>query len=301
VKSGPPERPIAIYAALGANLVIALAKFVAAFFTGSSAMLSEGIHSSVDTGNQLLMLFGSARSRRPPDAMHPFGHGKDLYFWSLIVAIVLFGVGGGMSVYEGIVHLRHPASAENLAWSYVVLGIAVLAEGASWLNALRQMLKTRGEHEGLWQAIRSSKDPSIFVVLGEDTAALAGIAVAFLGLYLSHRLEIPALDGAASLIIGMILIVMAVYLAYESRGLLIGERADPELVENIRELVRNEPGVEDVGRILTMQLGPDSVLAAVKVSFSPDLCRADIQETASRLERSIREKYTSVEYAFIHL
>jgi cation diffusion facilitator family transporter len=262
-------------------------------------MLSEGIHSVADTGNQLLLLLGVTRGRRPPDELHPFGHGKELYFWSLIVAIILFGVGGGMSVYEGIIHLQHPSPIEDPKWNYVVLGLGVVVEGAAWVIALREILKVRREGQSLWHAIRTSKDPAVFTVLGEDSAALMGLIVAFLGIFLAHRLNLPALDGVASLVIGTILIIVASYLAYESRDLIIGESADVPMIRGIRRLVKNDPAVVEIRRLLTMHLGPRNVLVAIELSFQPELSIADVRETVDRLERKVVEAYPIVGQIFI--
>jgi cation diffusion facilitator family transporter len=299
MKSGSSGAPVTIYGAIGANLIIAVAKFVAALFTGSSAMLSEGIHSVADTGNQLLLLLGVRRSRVPPDDLHPFGHGKELYFWSLVVAIVLFGVGGGMSLYEGIVHLQHPEPIENPAWSYAVLSIGVLVEGAAWLIALRAILEVRGQGQSLWQAIRTSKDPAVFTVLGEDTAALLGLAVAFLGVFLAHRLDMPALDGVASIVIGIILIVVASFLAFESRDLIIGECANPALVKGVRGVLEDEAAVERVERLLTMHLGPKDVLVAMEVRFGESLSVPEVEAAMERVEQRIHESFPIVGQIFI--
>ncbi|HEX9940788.1 MAG TPA: cation diffusion facilitator family transporter [Thermoanaerobaculia bacterium] len=292
------EKPLAIYGAMGANLLIAATKFVAAGLSGSSAMLSEGIHSVVDTGNQLLLLLGLKRSRRPADADHPFGHGKELYFWSLIVAVALFGVGGGMSAYEGITHLLRPHPLEDPTWNYVVLGLAFLFESVSWVVAAREFLP-RIREAGLWQAILSSKDPSIVTVLFEDSAALAGLIVAFLGVFLGHRLGSPHADGIASIVIGVILAAVAVFLVYESKGLLLGESADPDVVEDVRRLARNLPEVVDVKRPLTMHFGPDEVLLNLEVEFRPEISASEITALIDRLEREIREKHPEVRHIFV--
>jgi cation diffusion facilitator family transporter len=199
----------AVYAAIAGNLAIAITKFIAAFITGSSAMLSEGIHSVVDTGNGLLLLFGIRKARKPADISHPFGHGKELYFWTLIVAILIFAVGGGMSVYEGISHINHPAQLRDPLWNYLVLGSALIFEGLSWGIALKEFRKTQGRMS-MWKAVRASKDPTTFTVLFEDSAAMLGLLVAFLGVFFSHRLNNTYLDGVASIIIGVILGVVAV-------------------------------------------------------------------------------------------
>lgn len=292
------ESTTAVYGAIAANLVIAVSKFVAAFITGSSAMISEGIHSVVDTGNQLLILLGIHRSRRPADDMHPFGYGKELYFWSLIVAMLLFGLGGGMSFYEGIRHIRHPRPLEDPTWNYVVIGIAVLVEGAAWWIALQQLLKTRGDRS-LWQALRSSKDPAIYTVLAEDTAAILGLLTAFLGIYLGHRLDSPYFDGGASLVIGVILAATAVFLARESKGLLVGESADPTMLESLCRLVASEPGVERVGRPLTMYFGPQQILLNLDVQFRDQLSAAETAAVVDRIEQVIRREYPQIKRIFI--
>lgn len=292
------EKPLAIYGAMGANLLIAVTKFVAAGFTGSSAMLSEGIHSVVDTGNQLLLLLGLKRSRRPADAGHPFGHGKELYFWSLIVAVALFGIGGGMSVYEGITHLLHPHPLEDPTWNYATLGFAFLFEGTSWVIATKQ-LRPQIREKGLWATLRASKDPSIITVFFEDSAALAGLLVAFLGVFLGHRLNSPAADGIASMVIGLILAAVALFLVRESKGLLLGESADPAIVKDVHDLARALPIVADVRCPLTMHFGPDEVLLNLEIQFRPGLPPGEITQAVNRLEREIREKHPEFKRIFI--
>jgi cation diffusion facilitator family transporter len=293
------ERPITVYGAIAANAVIGLSKFAAGIISGSSAMLSEAIHSVVDTGNELLLLLGIHRSRRPADELHPFGHGKELYFWTLIVAILLFGLGGGMSIYEGISHLRHPAEIKDPVWNYVVLGIAFVAEGTSWAIALNKLLRNRKPGQGIWDALRASKNPAVFVVLAEDSAALLGIWVAFLGVLLGHALRNPYLDGAASIIIGLILATVAGFLAYESRDLLVGESADPDVLQSIRRLAEADPAVVDVSRPLTMHFGPDQVLLNLDIEFRPDLSAAEITAAVDRLEAGIRKERPSIKRIFI--
>jgi cation diffusion facilitator family transporter len=296
--SGKSEHPIAVYGAIVANAIIAIAKFVAAFFTGSSAMISEGVHSVVDTGNQALLLLGINRSKRPPDEIHPFGHGKELYFWSLIVAIILFGIGGGISIYEGVTHMLHPGQLEDPTWNYAVLGIALLVEGISWAIALKEFLPTIGE-ESFWRAVRTSKDPTVVTVLFEDSAALAGLIVAFLGVFLAHYFNRPILDGVASLVIGAILAAVAIFLAYESRGLLVGEAADQQVVSNIRKLAESDPAVEQVERPLTMHLGPHQVLLNVALRFRDDLSAVELASTVDRVEQVIRKQHPDVKRIFI--
>ncbi|MCE7984376.1 MAG: cation transporter [Caldilinea sp. CFX5] len=296
--SSKAERPIAVYGAIGANLLVAVTKFVAAFFSGSSSMLAEGIHSVVDTGNQLLLLLGIRRARRPPDQNHPFGHGQELYFWSLIVAILLFGMGGGMSVYEGITHLQHPTPLEDPVWGYVVLGCAFLFEGTSLGIALHE-LQSASTEANLWRAVRQSKDPTVFVVVFEDAAALLGLITAFLGIYFSHQLGNPRIDGIASLIIGLLLATVAVLLAYESRGLLLGESADRRKVEAIRALTQADPGVVRAGLPMTMHFGPEDVLLNLDVQFRAGLSSAELARTVDRLEKRIRQEYPEIKRIFI--
>jgi cation diffusion facilitator family transporter len=297
--SASSERPITVYGAIAANAVIAVSKFAAGMISGSSAMLSEGIHSVVDTGNELLLLLGIHRSKKPADELHPFGYGKELYFWSLIVAILLFGLGGGMSIYEGISHLQHPAVIRDPTWNYVVLGVAFLAEGTSWAIALKKFLEKKKKGHGFWQALRASKNPAVFVVLAEDSAALVGIVVAFLGVLLGHRLHNPYLDGTASIIIGLILTAVAGFLAYESRDLLVGESADAEVVQSIRKLAEADPAVVGVARPLTMHFGPDQVLLNLDIEFRPNLSASEVTEAVDRLETTIRKEQPSIKRIFI--
>lgn len=292
------ESKTTIFAALGANLAIAVSKFVAAAFTGSSAMLSEGIHSIVDTGNQGLLLLGLRQSRRPADAAHPFGYGKELYFWTLIVAILIFAVGGGMSFYEGIAHLRHPRPITDPTWNYAVLGAAMLFEGFSWAVALRELLETRGD-KSIWEAVHSSKDPTLFTVLLEDSAALLGLIVALVGIYLGQRLDNPYLDGSASIVIGVILAVVAIFLAYESKGLLIGEGADPVVQAAIRSLVASDGDVEEALPPLTMHFGPHEIMLALNVRFRADLSANAVATAVDRLEARIREAHPDIRRIFV--
>lgn len=287
-----------IYAAMTANVAIAVAKFVAAWFTGSSAMLSEGIHSLVDTGNGLLLLLGIRRSQQPPTEEHPFGHGKELYFWSLIVAILIFSLGGGMSFYKGIAHLRHPAPLTDPTWNYVVLGLSAVFEGAALILSLKTFNAHRG-NKPFWTALRASKDPGNFAVIFEDSAALLGLAVAALGVFLSHALHNPYLDGAASLVIGLILVVTATLLAYESKGLLIGEGADPEVLRRIQALAQADPAVRAARRPLTMHLGPEEVLLVLDINFRQELTAAEVEVAVDRLERGIRALHPPIKRIFI--
>lgn len=293
-----PKSLLVIWGALLANLGIATIKFVAAGVTGSSAMLSEGIHSLVDTGNEALLLLGVRQSRRPPDEDHPFGYGKELYFWTLIVAILVFAGGGGMSIYEGITHILHPQPLRDATWNYVVLGAAALFEGASWTLALRELRRKKGERT-LWQIIRTSKDPTTFTVFLEDSAALLGLVLAFLGVLLSHTLDAPVLDGLASILIGAMLALVGVLLIIESRGLLLGEGADRELRSALREIVQRDPAVHAVSRALTLYFGPHEVLLNMGVQFATELSSEELAAAVIRIERSIRSQCPDIKRIFL--
>ena len=288
----------AIYAAIAANLFIAVCKFVAAWFSGSSAMLSEGIHSVIDTGNSALLLLGIRLSRRPADDEHPFGHGKELYFWTLIVAVLIFAGGGGVSIYEGIQHLRNPHTIENPMWSYVVLAVAFVSECVSLRVAWHEFHESTGARPSL-AAVRASKDPTTFTVLFEDAAAVAGIVAAFAGIYLSQALGSPYMDGAASVLIGMILIGVATVLVYESRGLLVGEGMDREQMASVRRTAESDPAVERVRRHLTMYFGPDTVLLNMDIQFRPDLKSGEVEDAVERIERAIRSRHPVIKTIFI--
>jgi cation diffusion facilitator family transporter len=288
-----------VWSAIAANALIAVAKFAAAAVTGSSAMLSEGIHSVVDSANEALLLLGIRRSRRPPDAEHPFGYGMELYFWGLVVAIALFGLGGGMGFYEGVHHLLHPEPLRSAWPNYAVLAIAGAAEGTSFTVALRNLRRTRRPDEGLLTAVRSSKDPSTFVVLLEDTAALAGLSVAAVGVFFSHALDAPWVDGVASIGIGAVLTAVALFLAHECRHLLVGEAAHPAVVEAVRRAMERHADVCEVRRVLTMQLAPDQVLVNAEVRFDRDLTAPDVAAAIRALERDIAAADASVRKVFI--
>jgi cation diffusion facilitator family transporter len=287
-----------IYAAIAANLAIAATKFTAAAFTNSSAMISEGIHSLVDTGNGGLMLLGVHRSAKPADAEHPFGYGKELYFWTLIVAIVIFAVGGGISAYEGLLHLLNPAPLSNPTWNYGVLALAFVFESYSFAVAFRAFEREKGS-QSFWQSIHKSKDPTTYTVLFEDAAALVGLIVAFVGIFMAHNLNNPYFDGAASIVIGIILAVVAVVLAYESKGLLVGEAADPETLKDIRRLAEADPYVEGVNRALTTHFGPETILLAMDLRFIKTLSAAEVEQSVDRLEEEIRKRHPDVKHVFI--
>jgi cation diffusion facilitator family transporter len=292
------ESRIAIFAAIAGNLAIAVTKFVAAGFTGSSAMLSEGIHSLVDTGNGALLLLGVRKSQKPPDAAHPFGHGMELYFWSLIVAILIFALGGGMSVYEGVIHIAHPNHIADPTWNYVVLGFAIVFESISFYFAIKAFRKEMGNH-GVWRTIHASKDPTTFTILFEDTAALLGLLVALVGIFLGHQLNNPYLDGAASITIGLILGVVAVFLAYESKGLLIGEGVSPQILESIRAIARAHPAVAELRKALTMHFGPQDVLLTLDIGFQKELTASEIALAIDELEKKIRDRHPEIKHIFI--
>ena len=292
------ESRIAIYGAIAANVAIAVTKFAVAGVTGSSAMLSEGIHSAVDTFNGGLLLIGLKRSQRPATPEHPFGHGKELYFWSLIVAVLIFGLGGGVSFYEGVQHIRHPEPLRDPLWNYIVLAAATVFEGASFAVALRQFLKEAGSTP-FWEALRRSKDPTNYTVLAEDAAALMGLLVAAVGIALSHRFAMPELDGAASLVIGVLLAGVAILLIRESHGLLIGEGIRPETARAIRSLALAQPAVRDVGRVLSMYIGPDDVLVTMDLDFVDGTQAAEAGAAIAALERQVRERFPMIKRLFI--
>ncbi|QJU59257.1 cation transporter [Sphingomonas sp. AP4-R1] len=261
---------IVLYGALLANVGIAIAKFVAAALTGSSSMLSEGVHSLVDSGNQILLLYGQAKAARPSDAAHPFGYGRELYFWAFVVAILIFAVGAGVSIYEGWIHIARPEPLRDPTANYIVLGIAVALEGTSWAIAVRAFNGKRGS-SSWWQSIRRSKDPAGFIVLFEDSAALVGLVFAGLGVWSSHRLGDARIDGIASIAIGLVLATVAVLLAREAKGLLIGESAEPDLVERVWHILDAQPGVTAVNHVRTIHTAPDAVFVAISAEFEDAL------------------------------
>lgn len=287
-----------IYAAIAGNFLIAVAKFIAGAVTGSSAMISEGVHSLVDTGNGLLILFGIRQSRLPPSPDHPFGRGKELYFWTFVVAILIFAVGGGISIYEGIRHIQHPEPITDPAWNYVVLGFAIIVEGIAWTIALREFRSVKGSDRYL-ESIRTSKDPTTFTVLLEDSAAMLGLLTALIGIYFAHTLGVPAIDGAASIGVGLILAGVAVFLAYESKSLLIGESVDVETSGSIREAVVDDPDVVKLRRALSMHLGPYDVLLALDVEFRQELSAEQVAVAIRRIEQRIREQHPQVRFVFV--
>jgi cation diffusion facilitator family transporter len=289
---------IAVYGAIAANVAIAATKFVVAGITGSSAMLSEGIHSAVDTGNGVLLLIGRRLSERKATPEHPFGHGKELFFWSLIVAVLVFGLGGGLSMLEGIQHIMNPAPMRDPKWNYFVLFAAAIFEGTSFTVALRVFLREKGDRP-FWAALHASKDPMTYTVLGEDFAALAGLAVAALGIFISHYYNLPQADGAASIAIGVILAGVAVLLIREARGLLIGEGIRPDTAAAIRELLGRHPLVRSVGPLLSMYIGPEQVLLTLDVEFDPKASAASISKAVRSLEQEIRARFDKITRIYI--
>ena len=287
-----------IFAAMAGNSLIAVTKLGAAAFTGSSAMLSEGIHSVVDTGNQVLLLMGLNRSRRLPDPQHPFGYGKEVYFWSFVVAILIFGVGSGVSIYEGIRHIQHPEPMENVQINYLVLAFAFLFEGAAWFFAFKEFSKVKGKR-GLLQAVRESKDPSTFVVLFEDSAAMAGIIVAFVGIWLSQMTGLAWLDGAASVVIGLILAGTAWMLAVETKDLLIGEAATPATISGVRKLASQMPGVEKVNEVLTLHMGPEYILVNMSLDFADHCTAEQVEDEIALLTGAIKKEWPLVKKVFV--
>jgi cation diffusion facilitator family transporter len=287
------ESKTAIFAAIAGNLLIAVTKFIAAAFTGSSAMVSEGIHSLVDTGNGGLMLFGLRKSQKPPDELHPFGHGRELYFWTLIVAISIFAVGGGVSIYEGISHIRRPVEIENPVWNYAVLGISFVFEGISWFYGWKAFRNTRNG-QTILRTIHVSKDPTTFTVLLEDSTALLGLIIAFLGIYLGHYFNFPFFDGVASVFIGLLLCVVALFLGYEAKGLLIGEAVDKRTLHGIRRIAEAEPKVEKALKILTIYFGASEVLLTLELKFAKDITATDLRIAIRRIERDVKEKYPEI-------
>ena len=289
---------VVIYAALIGNTLIAVTKFVASAITGSSAMLAEGIHSVVDTGNQGLLLLGLHRARRPPDARFPFGHGKEVYFWSFVVAIMIFAVGSGISLYEGIHAVLDPHPVTNAAVNYVVLGLAIVFEGVAWWFALRGFRRAKGRL-GYVEAVVRSKDPTIFVVLFEDSAALLGLLVALGGIAAAQATGAWWLDGAASIVIGCILGATAIWLAVETKGLLIGEAASPAVIRGIRERIAGHDCIDAVNEVLTMHMGPEFVLVNASVKFAPGARAERIAAAVAAIDRDLKSAWPEVRRVFI--
>jgi cation diffusion facilitator family transporter len=287
-----------IYAALVGNSLIAVTKFAAAAVTGSSAMVSEAVHSVVDTGNQWLLLYGIKRSGRPADEMHSFGYGMELYFWTFVVAILIFGVGAGVSIYEGVGRLREPHPVTDVYVNYAVLAIAMVFEAGTWWVAFTEFRKRKGRL-GYFAALRQAKDPTVFTVLFEDSAAMLGLIVAFVGIALADVLAEPALDGLAAILIGLILAATAGLLAFECKGLLIGESARPATVTGIKAIIAEQPDITRVNEVLTMHLGPEDVLVTLSLDFDDEISAGEVEGAVTEMETRIKSAYPEVSRVFI--
>jgi len=287
-----------IYAAIVANLGIAVSKFIVAGITGSAAMLAEGIHSAVDTGNELLLLIGERNSTKAPDAKHPFGYGKELYFWALIVALSVFSLGGGLSIYHGIEALRRPEQLQDATWNYVVLGVSALFEGYSWNVSRLALNKRRKPGASLWQTMRASKDASVFTVFIEDSAALIGLVIAALGIALGHFFDNPYFDPAASVLIGLLLVGAAFTLARETGALLVGESIGPDATRKVREVFERDTAILSVADLQSMQLGPDEVLLTVSVQFRRGMRIDEVEDAIERLEKAVTALYPSIRHIY---
>jgi len=287
-----------VLAALCGNLAIAITKFIAAAITGSSAMISEGVHSTVDTTNQVLLLYGMKRAGRPASASHPFGHGRELYFWAFIVALLVFALGAGISIYEGIAHVRHPEPMSNPLVNYIVLGISLLFEGGTWWVALREFRRHKGDL-GYFEAFRRSKDPTTFTVLFEDTAAMLGLLIALAGIGAAHALQMPVLDGVASIAIGVVLAISSLLLARETKGLLLGEAAHPHVRDAILEIAGRDPAVRCANGVFTVQMGPSQVVAALSAEFEDALNTPEIEACIGRIEAAVERAHPAVTVLFV--
>ena len=287
-----------IYAALAGNGLIAISKFWAAAYTGSAAMFSEAIHSVVDTGNQCLLLYGLKRAKRPADKTHPFGYGMEVYFWSFVVAILIFGLGAGISINEGIAKVNNPHPVTDPFINYIVIGFSVVFEALAFSLAYKEFYKSKGSQNWI-KAIRASKDPAIFTVLFEDFAALIGLIVAGIAIYLGDVLNMPILDGIASIVIGVILAVTASCLAFECKGLLMGESASEAVLKGIKDIIKEESQVLHINEILTMHLGPHDILLNLSLDFKDELSSGNVEETISKLELGIKSKFPEIKRVFI--
>lgn len=289
---------IVLYGALAANVGIAIAKFVAAGITGSSSILTEGVHSLVDSGNQILLLYGQRRAKQPADAAHPFGYGRELYFWAFVVAILIFALGAGVSIYEGWRHIMRPEPLTDPSIIYVVLAIGAVLEGTSWTIAVREFEHKRGS-SSWWQAIRKSKDPAGFIILFEDSAALVGLALSGLGVWASLYFEDPRLDGVASIAIGLILATVAALLAREAKGLLIGESADPALIADVRRILAAHVEIMAINHVRTIHTAPDAVFVAISADFADDLRMGDAETLIEALEAELKAALPALSSIYI--
>lgn len=287
-----------ILAALVGNALIAVTKFVASAFTGSSAMMSEGVHSLVDTGNQVLLLYGLKRSAKPADQKFPFGYGKEIYFWSFVVAILIFAVGAGISIYEGLHHMAHPEPMKSVFINYIVLTLAMIFEAGALYIAVVEFNKARGP-VGYIEAVQKGKDPSLFVVLFEDSAAMLGLMVAMIGIVIAQITGDPWWDGFSSVVIGLILAATAAWLAYETKGLLIGEAANSKTVHSIREMAKDTNGVEQVNEVLTLHMGPGFILVTMSIDFEDGLKTNAIEETIAKIDASIKGAFPNIKKVYI--
>lgn len=287
-----------VYAALAANLAIALIKFVASALTGSSAMLSEAVHSLVDTVNELLLLYGMKRAAKSPDASHPFGYGRELYFWSFIVTLLVFALGAGVSFYEGVAHIRNPEAITNPLINYLVLAVSFVSEGISWCVALKEFRASKGK-QSYFDAFRASKDPSVFIVLFEDSAALLGLLMATLGITGALVLGIPELDGIASIGIAIILAATSLLLARETKALLIGEAAQLHVRESIMRIASEDPDIRTANGVFTVQMGPNQVVATLSAEFHDELNTTQIEQCVTRIEAKIKQAQLDVTTLFV--
>jgi len=288
----------AVLAAVAGNLAIAATKFLAAAFSGSAAMLSEAIHSLIDTGNGVLMLYGMHRSRRPPDEQHPFGYGHEFYFWTLVVGILVFALGGGMSILAGISRIAAPRPAENLAWNYAVLACAALFESVSWYYGFKAFRAER-RGRGVFETIRGSKNPASFATLLEDSAALGGLALAALGIFLAERLAAPWIDGASSVAIGVLLCLVSLVMVIESKGLLVGEGMEKRTLAQLRAMVQADPAVEQVAKLTTLYLGPEDVMLAIELRFRAGTTISDVRAALARVKRTIQGSYPRIRRIYL--
>jgi len=287
-----------IYAALVANLGIAVAKFVVAAITGSAAMLAEGIHSSVDTGNELLLMLGEKQAAKPADAKHPFGYGKELYFWALMVALSVFSLGGGFSIYHGIQALRNPEPLEDPLWNYAVLAVSACFEGYSWNVSRKELNKKRKPGASLWETMRASKDATVFTVFIEDSAALIGLAIAALGITLGYLFDSPYFDPAASILIGVLLVGAAFTLGRETGNLLVGESMGQDAINRVRGIFEDDAAVLCVDRLMSMQLGPEEVLLTAAVQFKRGMRIDEVEKAIERLQKSVGAAYPTIRHIY---
>lgn len=289
-----------VYAGLASNLAITIVKLIVAILGGSSAMLAEFFHSTVDTGNSVLLLYGMHRSHRPADRGHVFGHGKELYFWSFVVAVSMFAVGAVLSIWEGIAHIRKAEPITSPFWSYVVLGFSALFSVASLVVSIREANRRKGS-ETLLEFVRASKDPTVFTVMLEDIGDVAGQVIALIAIFLSVRLQNPVYDGVGSIAVGVVILAVSFMLATESRKLLVGETAPSAQVERMKQLLQQDSAVERVGDLLTMQLGPEDVLLNVEIQFQRESCIEDLEQTIERLENRIQQEFPQVHHLFVEV